>query len=289
LRRDGEGDAALQCAHAAYFAALAIGAESGLCAGIMTDVVRVEADLDNLRAALSWLLATGDPDTALRIAASLTEYWTLAGGQFSEGEPGSNGRWPAEPQRRRPRAQAAATGSPPCCFTRTISRRRAAALPAESLTRRYEIGAVTGMENDFIGLADLARDTGNVHVAAMMPSAAEAHETRFGISPLGDIAAVRACVLVDVAERLGEDACRRSWAEGHTLSLEATLAEALAFAETLARPTARRRLGSAVVDRGRCRAHDPLGADGRGGVVGRDRDEVGVRAPGDERAGRAAG
>jgi hypothetical protein len=85
LRRDGEGDAALQCAHAAYFAALAIGAESGLCAGIMTDVVRVEADLDNLRAALSWLLATGDPDTALRIAASLTEYWTLAGGQFSEG------------------------------------------------------------------------------------------------------------------------------------------------------------------------------------------------------------
>jgi non-specific serine/threonine protein kinase len=85
LGQDGEEEVAIRRVHAAFFAELAIGAENGLSAGVPADVARIEADLDNLRAALAWMLDTGHTETALRVAASLSEFWTFAGGFLSEG------------------------------------------------------------------------------------------------------------------------------------------------------------------------------------------------------------
>jgi predicted ATPase/transcriptional regulator with XRE-family HTH domain len=83
-RHPTEHDAA-QRAHAAFFAQMATAAESGLSSGVREEVSRVEAEMDNLRAALGWLLDSGDAETALHMAASLSEYWTFSGGQFTEG------------------------------------------------------------------------------------------------------------------------------------------------------------------------------------------------------------
>jgi len=73
-------------AHAQYFADLAIEARRGLTAGVPSPVNLMRAEEDNLRVMLAHLLDTGDVETALRVAGgSLSEYWLLAGGQFSEG------------------------------------------------------------------------------------------------------------------------------------------------------------------------------------------------------------
>jgi predicted ATPase/DNA-binding XRE family transcriptional regulator len=85
LGRDSGGENAVRRAHATHFAGLVITAESGLASGVIADVARVEADLDNLRSTLAWLLDAGDGETALRMAGSLSQYWTFAGGHFAEG------------------------------------------------------------------------------------------------------------------------------------------------------------------------------------------------------------
>jgi predicted ATPase len=86
LGRDCDDEAATRQAHATYFANVAIAARSGLASGVVADVARVAADQDNLRAALDWLLAAGDVDTALRVVGgSLSEYWLGAGGHLAEG------------------------------------------------------------------------------------------------------------------------------------------------------------------------------------------------------------
>jgi predicted ATPase/class 3 adenylate cyclase len=76
---------AMRDVHAAFFADLTIGAERQLASGIQDAIALVAAEQDNLRAALSWLLATGNAETTCRMAASLSEYWTFTGWQFAEG------------------------------------------------------------------------------------------------------------------------------------------------------------------------------------------------------------
>ena len=72
--------------HTDYFADLALAARADLSAGVPEAVKRVHAEEDNLRLALAHLLECGDAETALRVAGgSLSEYWLLAGGRFTEG------------------------------------------------------------------------------------------------------------------------------------------------------------------------------------------------------------
>ena len=360
LGQHAEEGAALRRVHAAFFAALAGAAESGLCAGVMTDVLRVEADLDNLRAALTWLLAAGDSESALPMAATLSEYWTFAGGQYSEGRgwlerslafgatasasaragghyglatmalhqgdlaaarvastkglalarSAPDARWIAanaymlstveriegrvnEALALAREAEAAARASGKAewvgwsrllvgaarhstgdfagavtaseealeTFRRIDGRwgeafateslalavrsqgdlRRAAALHARGVTLRHEIGSATGIENDFIGLADLACDAGNFRVAAMLLGAVEAHEARFGIAPLGESPAIGEHILSEVKDWLGAAAFQASWAAGHGLSHDDAVAEALAFVTTLSQRDGKRR------------------------------------------------
>jgi non-specific serine/threonine protein kinase len=353
LHQHGEDEAALHRAHAAFFTALISAAESGLCAGVMADVRRVEADLDNLRATLAWLLAAGDAETTLRVAAALSEYWTFAGGQFSEGRgwleqaltlgvgpsesarAGANyglatmalhqadlaaagvaatagltlarsapdARWVAANaymlstvERIEGRHEAAlalavesevaagasgkgewvgwsallrgaarhatgdladavsaceealdtfrhiegrwgeafATESLALAVGAQGDRRRAAALHARGMELRHEIGTPTGIENDFIGLANLAHAAGDFRVAAVLLGAGEAYEARFGIAPLGDSTAIKECTQAAVMDQLGAAAFQSAWAEGRELSHDEAVTAALAVAATLA-------------------------------------------------------
>lgn len=71
--------------HARHFADLACALEDELSAGVIDAVARIRADLDNVRAAMSCLIAYGDRERALRTAGSMSEYWVFVGGHFEEG------------------------------------------------------------------------------------------------------------------------------------------------------------------------------------------------------------
>jgi len=72
-------------AHARYFLALAEEAEPELTGADQVPWTnRLEADHDNLRAALSWSLEAGDAESALRIGGALWRFWGVRG-HFSEG------------------------------------------------------------------------------------------------------------------------------------------------------------------------------------------------------------
>ncbi len=72
--------------HAAYFVSLAEAAESELegGAGLERWLPRLEADHENLRAALAWCRDYGEAESGLRLAAALARFWNLRG-YVSEG------------------------------------------------------------------------------------------------------------------------------------------------------------------------------------------------------------
>ncbi len=80
LAASGE-EAAARARHAAYFLALAERAEPHLWGGPdqRAWVERLEAEDDNLRAALAWAAARGDAALDLRLGAALGQFWFLAG------------------------------------------------------------------------------------------------------------------------------------------------------------------------------------------------------------------
>jgi len=76
--------AALRRGHARYFLGLAEQAEPHLGGGQQaTWLTRLQAEHDNLRAALAWSLA-GEPEVGLRLAGALWRFWEICG-YFTEG------------------------------------------------------------------------------------------------------------------------------------------------------------------------------------------------------------
>lgn len=70
-------DAAVRSAHAAYYLALAEAAEPNLVAGAMLLpwLDRLDAELPNFRAALSWYGEQGDVESWVRLASALGQFW----------------------------------------------------------------------------------------------------------------------------------------------------------------------------------------------------------------------
>jgi len=103
LEESGEVETVLR-RHAVFFLALAEEAELGLEGAQQTDWLgRLEAEHDNLRAALSWSLERGeDAELGLRMGAALGEFWYLRG-YFGEGR-----RWLEEALAKASQAPAAA-------------------------------------------------------------------------------------------------------------------------------------------------------------------------------------
>lgn len=84
LGTSGE-EADLRRAHVEYFLALAEEAEPHfLSADVMPWLVRADAELDNIRAALGSTFEGGDAESALRMAGALWWFWRMRG-QISEG------------------------------------------------------------------------------------------------------------------------------------------------------------------------------------------------------------
>jgi predicted ATPase/DNA-binding CsgD family transcriptional regulator len=87
LARYGE-EAVTRRAHALYYLALAERAEAHLAGKEQQRwLERLEQEHDNLRAALSWLLAEGEVEPALRLGGALWQFW------FSRGHMGEGRRW----------------------------------------------------------------------------------------------------------------------------------------------------------------------------------------------------
>src|SRR5262249_9566696 len=64
--------------HALYFATLAEAAEPGLLGPQQVEwLERLDADRDNIRAALTWATTDGESEVGLRIAGPLWRYWNF--------------------------------------------------------------------------------------------------------------------------------------------------------------------------------------------------------------------
>lgn len=74
-------EAPVRRAHAAWVAELAEEAEQGIARGTeqLAWLDRLDAEHDNIRAAIAWALEDGDTETALRIASSLRIFWDVRG------------------------------------------------------------------------------------------------------------------------------------------------------------------------------------------------------------------
>jgi predicted ATPase/DNA-binding SARP family transcriptional activator len=73
-------DAEPKVRHARHFTALAEAAEQGLSGRDQGEwLVRLDAEHDNLRAALDWLAACADPAGELRLAVALARFWYVRG------------------------------------------------------------------------------------------------------------------------------------------------------------------------------------------------------------------
>ena len=87
LEESGEAEAAMR-AHAEHFLALAEEAEPELFGPREAEWFdRLEAEHDNVRAALSWTIERGETETALRLAGVLWQFW------FARGYNGEGQRW----------------------------------------------------------------------------------------------------------------------------------------------------------------------------------------------------
>ena len=73
------GDEGLRKRHADYFLGLAEEAEPHLDAANPEWVQRLDADRDNLRAAVDWLVQAGDTQTVLRLVAAASRFWYFKG------------------------------------------------------------------------------------------------------------------------------------------------------------------------------------------------------------------
>ena len=85
LGADAGEETSIQRAHAAFYADLVVSAKSDLSAGVPATVAQVAIERDNVRATLAQLLDSGEAETALRVAASLSDFWLLTGSQIDEG------------------------------------------------------------------------------------------------------------------------------------------------------------------------------------------------------------
>ena len=83
LSRSSE-DADIRRRHGEYFAGFVEAVAAPLYANPVPALAQVHTEQDNLRAAMSWAHAHGEPTTLIRIAAALVPYWHTSG-QFREG------------------------------------------------------------------------------------------------------------------------------------------------------------------------------------------------------------
>jgi predicted ATPase/DNA-binding SARP family transcriptional activator len=193
LAEDDEAEA-LRRRHAMHFLKLA---ESDPVASQAAWLDEVDAERDNLRAALAWSFEAGEMGIGLRLAASLWEFWWVRG-YLAEGR-----RWldealargASEPPDLRARALHAAAS----LATRQGDYERAAELSEQSLALWEELGDVSGTARSLLSLGTVAAEQGDHERAISLSERAaelyrESGEQRghaLAVSNLGGIALER--------------------------------------------------------------------------------------------------
>ena len=180
--------------HAEYFLKLS---ESEPVAGQAAWLAQLDAERDNLRAALAWCVETGEAGLGLRLAASLWEFWWVRG-HLAEGR-----RWlddalvrgVSQPAELRARALHAAAS----LATRQGAYGRAAELSEQSLALWEELGDVSGTARSLLSLGTVASEQGELERAiSLSERAAELYQESgdqrghaLAVSNLGGIALER--------------------------------------------------------------------------------------------------
>ena len=149
LDESGEGEGVMR-AHAEYFLALAEETEPHLIGPQEAESFgRLEEELDNVRAALSWASERGEAELGLRLAGSLMSFWS------SEGHYGEGRRWIegalAQEGPTPALARAKALGAASLLATRQGDYARAKAAAGEGLRLSKEAGLEHGREPFFPG------------------------------------------------------------------------------------------------------------------------------------------
>ncbi|HMI99837.1 MAG TPA: BTAD domain-containing putative transcriptional regulator [Gaiellaceae bacterium] len=191
---EDDGAADLHRRHARHFLKLA---ESEPDPNQAAWLAQVDAEQDNLRAALAWSFEAEEAELGLRLAASLWEFWWVRG-HLAEGR-----RWldqalargASEPPELRARALHAASS----LATRQGDYERAAELSEQSLALWEELGDVSGTARSLLSLGTVAAEQGDHERAISLSERAadlyrESGEQRghaLAISNLGGIALER--------------------------------------------------------------------------------------------------
>jgi predicted ATPase/transcriptional regulator with XRE-family HTH domain len=154
-------------AHAHYFLALAESAAPRMTGSAQVAwLTRLEAEHENLRAALGWTVASGEIATGLELAASLFHFWH-ARGHLSEGQGWFDrllGQGADVP--RAVRARALHISGQLAYAMGELA--RAEALQEESLALRRELDDRRGIANMLSNLGVIAQDRGDLDRAEML-------------------------------------------------------------------------------------------------------------------------
>lgn len=166
LSANGE-EAAARHAHATWYVTLGEQAAPILAAssdGAWLD--RLEADLGNIRSALTWTLRQADPEIALRLAAALRHFW-LARGYLIEGRDWLDRALALsapEPSDARVRVRAIFAAGELSFFLDDLQRAKARA--EEGLVICRSLGDARGAADALLGLGHITRQGGDLNQAA---------------------------------------------------------------------------------------------------------------------------
>jgi tetratricopeptide (TPR) repeat protein len=151
----GEADA-VRRHHAAHFLEFA---ESDPVPNQADWLARLDAEQDNLRAALGWCRDAGEAELGLRLAAALWEFWWVRG-HLAEGR-----RWLDEALDRSgqesPELRARALHAAASLATRQGDYDRAAELSEQSLSLWEELGDTSGTARSLLSLGTVAAEQGD--------------------------------------------------------------------------------------------------------------------------------
>ena len=143
LDRSNEVDT-IRRTHAAYFTELAEGPNARFSQadeGRWLD--RLDADRDNIRAAISWAIEHGDANLAVRLAAALYWFWAVRRGIWAKAPVGWSAPSRSAAKRHPPHGRARRPGRA-CSPGRTATPN----VPSACLRRRSNVGAISAQPPD---------------------------------------------------------------------------------------------------------------------------------------------